>query len=72
MNNIFFQGLVNQIDDFYYYDYNFLDSLNIILEEKNQLEKYIIDNKYMLTSSLDTISPVLDNHFFDEQYYSFS
>ena len=69
MNNVFFQGLVNQIDDFYYYDYNFLDSLNVVLEEENQLEKYIIDTKYMLASSLDTISPILDNHFVDEQSY---
>ena len=69
LNNIFFSGLVNQTDDFYYYDYNFLDSLNIIIEEKNQLEKYTINYKYMFSDFLDTISPILGNHFFDKDSY---
>ena len=64
LNNKFFSGLISQINDFYYYNYNFIDSLLIKVDLENTIERYSAELKTMFKNNIiDTISPLLSDHY---------
>ena len=70
LNNNFFQGLINQIDNFYYFDYNYKDSLFIKVNLENQIEKYFSEINIMLNNNIiDTIGPEISNHYILDTNY---
>ena len=70
LNNIFFQGLINQLDNFYYFDYNYSDSLYMKINLSNNIENYTAEiNTLFKDNKVDTVAPLLSDHFsFDENY----
>jgi len=70
LNNIFFQGLINQLDNFYYFDYNYTDSLYMKINLSNNIENYTAEiNTFFKDNKVDTVAPLLSGHFLlDENY----
>ena len=63
LNNMFFSGLVSQTDDFYYFDYNYKDTLSIKVDLENTIEKYSAEMKTVFQNNvIDTLAPKISNH----------
>ena len=64
LNDTFFSGLISQIDNFYYYDYNHSDSLLVTLNMQNEIEDYKVQKKIKFSANaVDTNSAKIIEHY---------